>query len=31
MQRVFPDPELFETYVWFWEETLEAIKTFKSE
>lgn len=31
MQRVFPDPELFETYVWFWEETLKAIKSFKSE
>jgi hypothetical protein len=31
MQKVFPVPELFETYVWFWQETLEAIKTFKSE
>lgn len=31
MQRVFPDPELFETYVEFWQETLEAIKNFKSE
>lgn len=31
MQKVFPDPELFETYVWFWEETLESIKSFKSE
>jgi len=31
MQRVFPDPEWFETYMWFWQETLEAIKTFKSE
>ena len=31
MQRVFPTPELFETYVEFWQETLEAIKPFKSE
>ena len=31
MQRVFPDPELFETYVEFWQETLDAIKSFKSE
>lgn len=31
MQQVFPDPELFETYVWFWEETLTEIKNFKSE
>ena len=30
MQQVFPDPELFETYVEFWQETLEAIKSFKS-
>ena len=31
MQKVFPEPELFETYMWFWQETLEAIKNFKSE
>lgn len=31
MQKVFPDPELFETYLEFWLETLDAIKSFKSE
>lgn len=31
MQQVFPTPELFETYIEFWQETLEAIKNFKSE
>ena len=31
MQQVFPTPELFETYVEFWQETLEALKNFKSE
>jgi hypothetical protein len=31
MQKVFPEPELFETYIEFWQETLEAIKNFKSE
>ena len=31
MQKVFPNLELFETYVWFWEETLTEIKNFKSE
>jgi len=31
MQKVFPDPELFETYMEFWQETLEALKNFKSE
>jgi hypothetical protein len=31
MQKVFPDSELFETYLEFWQETLEAIKSFKSE
>ena len=31
MQQVFPTPELFETYIEFWQETLEAIKPFKSE
>lgn len=31
MQQVFPTPELFETYVWFWQETLTEIKNFKSE
>ena len=25
MQQVFPDPELFETYVEFWQETLDAL------
>ena len=27
MQQVFPLPELFETYVEFWQETLDALKT----
>ena len=27
MQQVFPTPELFETYVEFWQETLDALKT----
>lgn len=31
MQKVFPEPELFETYLEFWLETLDAIKNFKSE
>ena len=31
MQQVFPTPELFETYVEFWQETLEALKNFKPE
>ena len=29
MQQVFPLPELFDTYIEFWQETLEALKTQK--
>ena len=31
MQKVFPNPDYFETYMWFWQETLTEIKNFKSE
>ena len=29
MQQVFTTPVLFDTYIEFWQETLEAIKNFK--
>ena len=27
MQKIFPEPDLFDSYVEYWQETLEAVKT----